>query len=202
MANFDELETKRRMHNSIIIAEISEINWEKYEMRVKRGEITTGWLKFPAIISNTYRYYQPIRQGMQVVMTSASGDLNGASVVGVLWKTDMPPPALPVGKRPVTELVEFDDGGFIKYDKDTGTLEVEMTNGDIKLKAKNIKIEAEKKLELIAKDIEMNADDVKITAKNEIKLKSQKLTHNGTNIGSTHKHKGVLNGPSMTSTPS
>lgn len=193
MANFDELETKRRMHNSIIIAEISEINWEKYEMRVKRGEITTGWLKFPAIISNTYRYYQPIRQGMQVVMTSASGDLNGASIVGVLWKVDMPPPALPVGKRPVTELVEFDDGSFIKYDKDTGTLEVEMTKGDIKLKAKNIKIEAEKKLELTAEKIEMNATD--------IALESETLTHNGVNIGATHKHIGVMNGKGTTGNP-
>lgn len=200
MANFDELETKRRMHNSIIIAEISEINWEKYEMRVKRGEITTGWLKFPAIISNTYRYYQPIRQGMQVVMTSASGDLNGASVVGVLWKADMPPPALPVGKRPVTELVEFDDGSFIKYDKDTGTLEVLMTKGDIKLKAKNIKIEAEEKLELIAEDIEIKATNIKMTA-TDIALKSATLTHNGVNIGATHKHIGVMNGKGTTGKP-
>lgn len=200
MANFDELEAKRRMHNSIIIAEISEINWEKYEMRVKRGEITTGWLKFPAIISNTYRYYQPIRQGMQVVMTSASGDLNGASVVGVLWKDGIPPPALPVGKRPVTELVEFDDGSFIKYDKDTGTLEVEMTKGDIKLKAKNIKIEAEKKLELIAEDIKIKATNIEMTA-TDIALKSATLTHNGVNIGATHKHIGVMNGKGATGNP-
>lgn len=194
MAKFDDEEAKRRLHNMVIIAEIAEINWEKYEMRVSRGEITTGWLKFPAIISNTYRYYQPIRPGMQVVMTSASGDLNGASVAGVLWKADMPPPALPVGKRPVTELVEFDDGSFIKYDKDTGTLEVEMTKGDIKLKAKNITLEAQE-------NIDIKAQNVTIKAQN-ISLLSSKLTHNGKNIGSTHTHTGVSSGRANTGAPS
>lgn len=198
--DFDNLEDRRRLHNSIIIATIAEINWEKYEMRVSRGEITTGWLKFPAIISNTYRYYQPIRQGMQVIMTSASGDLNGASVVGVLWKEDIPPPALPVAKRPVTELVEFDDGSFIKYDKDTGTLEVEMTKGDVKLKAKNIKIEAEQNLELKAQDIELQAKNVKVQA-SKIEFLSASFTHNGVNVGSAHKHTGVMNGKGVTGNP-
>lgn len=190
--DFDNLEDRRRLHNSIIIATIDEIDWEKYEMRVRRGDIITGWLKFPGIISNTYRYHQPIKEGMQVVMACASGDLNGASVVGVLWSDDVPPPTLPVDKRAVTELAQFDDGSFVKYDKDTGTLEIEMTKGDIRLKANHITIEAEQ--------IHLNAEVLKVQAA-KIELISGTLTHNGINVGSTHKHMGVMPGKAVSGGP-
>lgn len=185
MYDFDNSEDRRRLHNSIIIATVCEIDWETYQFRVQRGEIITGWLKFPAIISNTYRYYQPIKIGTQVVMVSASGDLNGASTVGILWSDELPAPALPIEKRPQVELVQFDDGGFIKYDKNTGTLELQMV-GDVALKAKNICLEAQ--------NISMTADNIAFI--------SGGLTHNGKNIGSTHTHTQVMKGNAKTGIPS
>ena len=195
---FKNLEDRRQLHNTIIIATVEKLDWDKRKFRAKRGEILTNWLPMPAFMTNNFKYWYPLREGAQIVMNAVSGDLNTASVVGMLWSNEHKAPDVPVSDRPTTELMEFDDGSEIRYDaiKQEITIDtpcdINITAKDFNLTAKNIKMSADN-IALDAQNIKMDASD--------IAFKSATLTHNGVNIGSTHKHPGVLSGGSITGGP-
>ncbi|CAM3041774.1 phage baseplate assembly protein V [Dichelobacter nodosus] len=131
----------RRLHNSIVIATVEKIDWEKRKFRARRGEILTNWLEMPAMITANFKYWYPLRKNAQIVMVSPSGDLNTACVIGMLCDDNIPAPEIPIEDRETTELIEFVDGTKIKYDRKTETLELE-TPCSFKIKAKNIELES------------------------------------------------------------
>lgn len=183
-SEFNNLEDRRRLHNSILIATVENIDWEKRKFRAKRGEILTNWLPMPAFMTNNFKYWYPIRQGCQIVMNAVSGDLNTASVVGMLWSDDHKAPEIPIDDRPTTELLEFEDGSEIRYDRKQQVMLID-TPCDVNITAKNINLTAE--------NIILNADNIAFI--------SATLTHNGVNIGSTHTHSGIKSGPANTGGP-
>lgn len=195
---FNNLDDRRRMHNSIIIATVEKLDWDKRKFRAKRGEILTNWLPMPAFMTNNFKYWYPLRKDAQILMNAVSGDLNTASVVGMLWSDTHKAPDVPVSDRPTTELLEFEDGTEIRYDAVTQIITID-TPCDINITAKDFN--------LTAKTIKMSADNIALTAQNinldadNIAFNSSSLTHNGVNIGATHKHFGVLSGSSMTGSP-
>lgn len=197
-AEFNNNEDRRRLHNSILIATVEKLDWEKRKFRAKRGEILTNWLPMPAFMTNNFKYWYPLRKDCQIVMTAVSGDLNTASVVGMLWSDDHKAPEILVADRPTTELLEFDDGTEIRYDAVAQMITID-TPCDIDIIAKDFN--------LTAKNITMNAESINMTAQNiglnasNVAFKSSSLTHNGVNIGADHTHPGVKPGPANTGKP-
>ncbi|MFZ2843379.1 phage baseplate assembly protein V [Psychrobacter sp.] len=197
-SEFNNLEDRRRLHNSVLIATVEKLDWDKRKFRAKRGEILTNWLPMPAFMTNNLKYWYPLRKGCQIVMNAVSGDLNTASVVGMLWSDDHKAPEVPISDRPTTELLEFDDGSEIRYDAKKQIMLID-TPCDVTIIAKNINLDADN-ISMAADNIKMTANNINMNARN-IAFKSSSLTHNGVNIGSTHKHPGVLPGGSSTAGP-
>ncbi|MGP5360533.1 phage baseplate assembly protein V [Psychrobacter celer] len=197
-SEFNNLEDRRRLHNSVLIATVEKLDWDKRKFRAKRGEILTNWLPMPAFMTNNFKYWYPLRKGCQIVMNAVSGDLNTASVVGMLWSDDHKAPEVPISDRPTTELLQFEDGTEIRYDAIAQVIVID-TPCDINIIAKDFNLKA--------KNINLNADNINIVASNiqmsasAIAFKSASLTHNGVNIGATHTHPGVKPGPVNTGGP-
>ncbi|WP_072281631.1 phage baseplate assembly protein V [Rappaport israeli] len=140
--NFDQTDSKRRLHNTILIATVDKIDWEHRKFRARRGDILTGWLPMPAKITNNYKYWYPLRKKAQILLACMSGDLNTASVVGMLWSDDVKAPDIPIDERQTTELIEFEDGTEIRYDAKRKTITID-TPCDLTIKAKTISLQSD-----------------------------------------------------------
>lgn len=195
---FNNLEDRRQLHNSILIATVEKLDWDKHKFRAKRGEILTNWLPMPAFMTNNIKYWCPLRKGAQIVMNAVSGDLNTASVVGMLWSADQKAPEIAIDDRATTELLAFDDGSEIRYDRAKKLMTID-TSCDVNITAKNINLTAES-IALIANNINMQSNSIQMIA-DAVAFESATLTHNGVNIGSTHTHPGIKPGPANTGGP-
>lgn len=135
----------RRLHNTIIIGTIEEIDWKNYKFKLRRGNIVSKWLDWPSSQSNNYRYNPSLKIGQQLLLASPSGDFNNAAMIGQLWRPKFneafAPPDVPEADRPTTELIVFEDGTEIRYDAKEETISIK-TGFKIEVKTdKEIKFE-------------------------------------------------------------
>ncbi|MCL7930436.1 phage baseplate assembly protein V [Halomonas llamarensis] len=86
-------EMLRLIHNIIRLGTIAEVDHERARVRVKTGDITTGWLRWLEGRAGTTRDWDPPTVDEQVIVFSPGGDMHAAIVVTGLYRTAHPAPS-------------------------------------------------------------------------------------------------------------
>lgn len=111
----------RRLENLIRIGTIAEVDVADTtapRVRVKDGELLTGWLPFGAMRAGSARVWSVPTVGEQVMVFSPSGDLASAVVFGSLYSTTTPAPS----KDPHEHIIDFADGTRVSHNDETGAM--------------------------------------------------------------------------------
>ncbi|MFL0805520.1 MAG: phage baseplate assembly protein V [Agarilytica sp.] len=120
-------ELNRRLANMIKTGRIHSVDLTQSlpKVRVKIGELTTGWLPFLTQRAGTDTQWWPIELEEQVLVVSPSGDLAQGIVIGSLFQNQFPPPSLSES----AVRTEYSDGAVIEYDKESHHLQVILPAG-------------------------------------------------------------------------
>ncbi|WP_249963569.1 hypothetical protein [Histophilus somni] len=164
----------RRLHNTNAIGTVEAIDWQNYKLKIRRGNIVSKWLDWPAVQTNNMRYNPTLKEGQQLVLSLPSGDLNNACVVGGLWRpkhhAEFSPPDVPEADRPTTELLHFADGTQIRYDAQkqeisltTGFKVVLNVDNEVNINARRLNTQAEN-TKLSGDKMNVNMADIQLTA--------------------------------------
>jgi len=129
--------------------------------RVKLGDRETDFLPALSLVNSFFKVYFPLRVGEQVVVISPFGEASSGFILRSIFNKSAKEP---LWANNTTTGVEFEDGTVITYDTETKLLKIDCVK-DIKIKAKNISIEAD------------NTNFV-----------GGSVTHDGTTIDKTHTH--------------
>ena len=89
-------------------------------LRVRSGDITTGWLPWPGHLGRNRVDWMPLVIGQEVLIAAPSGDLSQAVVIALLHVASDPPPSM----DETEDVVRFRSGSTVRHDADTGDLEV------------------------------------------------------------------------------
>ncbi len=120
----------RRIESLIRFGTIAEVDHAARKLRVKTGGLLTGWLPWPADVGRNYRRWRPLRTGTQVVLGCPSGDPAQAVILQILYTSALDAPSA----DPDVDLIEFDNGSYIKHNASNGKLQVHAA-GDLHLTA-------------------------------------------------------------------
>lgn len=121
-------ELLRLIENLIRLGAIAEVDHEHARVRVKSGQLLTGWLPWASGRAGQTRDWDPPTVGEQVIVLSPGGDTaNGVAVTG-LFQSAHPAPS----NKP--ELIGrwYPDGTHVEYDHENHRLLIQCV-GDIHL---------------------------------------------------------------------
>ena len=113
-------ELSRRIAGMLRVGLVHEIDYPGLRLRVRSGDITTGWLPWPGYLGRNRVDWTPLVVGQEVLIAAPSGDLSQAVVVALLHVTSDPPPST----DETQDVVRFRSGSTVTHDADTGDLEV------------------------------------------------------------------------------
>ncbi|HBJ0468888.1 TPA: phage baseplate assembly protein V, partial [Escherichia coli] len=108
----------RLLSNIIRTGIISEVDEESWCVRVRSGELETGWLRWNTTRAGTFNVWLPPSPGEQVVIACIGGNPETAMIIGSLWSDASPAP----GKSLKEIVVSAPDGAVFRYDADAGAL--------------------------------------------------------------------------------
>jgi phage baseplate assembly protein V len=111
----------RRIENLIRIGTIAEVDVadpKAPRVRVKDGELLTGWLPFGAMRAGTARVWSVPTVGEQVMVFSPCGDLASAVVFGSLYCAIDPAPSTDLHEH----IIDFADGTRMSHNDETGAM--------------------------------------------------------------------------------
>lgn len=125
--SFDMAELDRRISNLIRIGTVAQVDYAAIppKVRIKAGDILTGWLPWFGSSAGEDRICAPLDIGEQVVVFSPSGELNQGVVLAGLFQTAHPYPVTLQEKHNAT----FKDGAVIEYDRATHHLKAVLPAG-------------------------------------------------------------------------
>jgi phage baseplate assembly protein V len=125
MSDFDVTELDRRLSNLIRLGTVQEVNYLLALVRVKSGDILTGWLPWLTQRAGGDISWHAPEIGEQVVILAPSGELNQAVVLMSLYQALMPAPVAAVDKHHTV----YSDGAVIEYDRAAHHLQVILPDG-------------------------------------------------------------------------
>nr|VFK12775.1 MAG: phage baseplate assembly protein V [Candidatus Kentron sp. LFY] len=128
--SFDITEHDRQISNLIRIGIIEIVDHFNKRLRVRSGGVLTGWLPWPAEVGRNFIHWRPLRIGTQVILGSQSGDLEQATIIGMLYTQIFDSPST----DPALDLIEWNDGARISYNIDSGEMVIKAI-GDLCIKA-------------------------------------------------------------------
>ncbi len=105
-------DTQRRLANIIRIGTIEEADFATARVKVRFGEILTGWLPFGGQRAGGMRVWNPPSVGEQVVVLSPSGDLTQGVAIPGLYSDAKPAP----GSTGTAVNIVFPDGSTLSWD--------------------------------------------------------------------------------------
>ncbi|HFS4469711.1 TPA: phage baseplate assembly protein V, partial [Escherichia coli] len=108
----------RLLSNIIRTGIISEVDEESWCVRVRSGELETGWLRWNTTRAGAFNVWLPPSPGEQVVIACIGGNPETAMIIGSLWSDAIPAP----GKSLKEIVVSAPDGAVFRYDADAGAL--------------------------------------------------------------------------------
>ncbi len=111
-------ELMRLLSNIIRTGIISEVDEESWCVRVRSGELETGWLRWNTTRAGAFNVWLPPSPGEQVVIACIGGNPETAMIIGSLWSDAIPAP----GKSLKEIVVSAPDGAVFRYDADAGAL--------------------------------------------------------------------------------
>lgn len=223
----------RRLENLIRIGTIAEVDVADItgpRVRVKDGELLTGWLPFGAMRAGTARVWSVPTVGEQVLVLSPSGDMASAVVFGSLYSATTPAPST----DPHEHIIDFADGTRFSHNDATGAM-VFTGMKTLLLKAnQSITLDTAKVMVKASDSVTVDTPQTTVTGKTTIKgllsylaglagsggtggpgaqitgevkitgdvRTTGTLYNNDKDIGSNHTHGGVAPGAAKTGVPS
>lgn len=86
-------ELMRLLSNIIRTGIISEVDEKSWRVRVRSGELETGWLRWNTTRAGAFNVWLPPSVGEQVVIACIGGNPETAMIIGSLWSDANPAPA-------------------------------------------------------------------------------------------------------------
>ena len=189
-------ELMRLLSNIIRTGIISEVDEKSWRVRVRSGELETGWLRWNTTRAGAFNVWLPPSPGEQVVIACIGGNPETAMIIGSLWSDANPAP----GKSLKEIVVTAPDGAVFRYDADAGAL------GATGIRTSTIQA-----------GTGVTLDTPTVTCTNHLKTATFEVTEGGTLSGNishsggdftsngvtlhTHKHSGVKSGGDTTGGP-
>lgn len=189
-------ELMRLLSNIIRTGIISEVDEESWCVRVRSGELETGWLRWNTTRAGAFNVWLPPSPGEQVVIACIGGNPETAMIIGSLWSDANPAP----GKSLKEIVISAPDGAVFRYDADAGALSASGM--------KTATLQASVSVTLDTPVVECT--DLLRTATLDVTKggkMSGNITHSGGDFTSngitvhTHKHGGVKGGSDSTGGP-
>ncbi|MQP64715.1 phage baseplate assembly protein V [Niveispirillum sp. SYP-B3756] len=123
-------ELARCLANMIRIGTVSDADYGGPKVRVKAGDLHTGWLPWLTTRAGKDVTWWPPEVGEQVLILCPDGDPAQAVVLMAIYSTAQPAPA----DRPTIHLTRYPDGAEISYDREAHQLTANIP-GDVSLTA-------------------------------------------------------------------
>jgi phage baseplate assembly protein V len=123
--SFDVTELDRRLSNLIRFGTVQEADYANARVRVKAGDILTGWLPWLTRRAGGDIIWHAPEIGEQVMVLSPSGELNQGVVMTSLYQALMPPPV----NTPDKHHTVYSDGAVIEYDRASHHLQAVLPGG-------------------------------------------------------------------------
>jgi phage baseplate assembly protein V len=118
---------ERRLASVVRLGTVAELDEAKARIRVKAGQVTTGWLPWTVGRAGPDRHWTAPEIGEQVIMVAPSGDLAQAVVVGSIYQQAHPAPANSKDKS----ATEWSDGARLEYDRASHTHSLTVPDGGL-----------------------------------------------------------------------
>jgi phage baseplate assembly protein V len=116
-------ELERRLNNIVRYGTIAEADYPAARVRVQSGELLTGWLPWlTRRASNDTTWHAP-EVGEQVLLISPCGDPAQAVALPAIYQNAHPQN----GDRATLARLDFADGGFVEYARESGRLSINAT---------------------------------------------------------------------------
>lgn len=199
------------------IAELSEKGPQNEgpRVRVKLGDITTGWIPWGTGRSGADKTWSAPEPGEQVMIAAPSGELDQACVICTIPQDSQPAP----GDTKDKTVTLWQDGARLEYDRstnththtlpDAGTFVFKVGNSTLTMTSAGTVLETPQLTVKASDSITLDTPETHITGNVQIDgdttisgdTSVQAITSRGKDISSTHKHLGVMSGPSITGVP-
>lgn len=189
----DFVELLRLLENVVRTGTVTEVDEEKWRVRVQSGGLETTWLRWNAQRAGAFKVWVPPSVGEQVWFLCLGGNTNAAFIGGSLYSDDNPAPGASRNEMVVTA----PDGATFRYDAEAGALQVKGIKSAV--------VEASIKITLDAPEVEctnlLTTKNLNVTEGGEmhgnVTHTRGKFTSNGVQVDD-HNHGAVERGESWT----
>ncbi|HCI3128629.1 TPA: phage baseplate assembly protein V [Klebsiella pneumoniae] len=189
----DFAELIRLLENIARTGTVTEIDEDKWRVRVQSGGLETTWLRWNAQRAGAFKVWVPPSIGEQVWFLCLGGNTDVAFIGGSLYSDDNPAPGASRNEMVVTA----PDGATFRYDAEAGALQVQGIKSAV--------VEASVKITLDTPEVEctnlLTTKNLNVTEGGEmhgdITHTGGALTSNGVQVDN-HSHGGVESGGSWT----
>lgn len=183
----------RLLENVARTGTVTEIDEEKWRVRVQSGELETTWLRWNAQRAGAFKVWVPPSIGEQVWFLCLGGNTDVAFIGGSLYSDDNPAPGASRNEMVVTA----PDGAKFRYYAEAGTLQVKGVKSAV--------VEASVKITLDTPEVEctnlLTTRNLNVTEGGEmhgdITHTGGAFTSNGVQVDD-HSHGGVERGGDWT----
>ncbi|MEX9823283.1 phage baseplate assembly protein V [Raoultella planticola] len=110
----------RLLENVVRTGTVTEIDEDKWRVRVQSGGLETTWLRWNAQRAGVFKVWVPPSVGEQVWFLCLGGNTDTAIIGGSLYSDDNPAP----GTSRKEMVVTAPDGARFRYDAEIGALQV------------------------------------------------------------------------------
>jgi phage baseplate assembly protein V len=131
--SYDLAELQRKFAALVIFGTVSEVDHKAKKLRVTEGNLTSGWLPFPAETGRNYRRWRPIKLGQQLIVLCRAGDPNNGVIIGELYCESNDAPLTDEN----IDIIEFNDGAELRYDSKNKAMTIQSA-GELNLIATRI----------------------------------------------------------------
>lgn len=186
-------ELLRLLENIVRTGTVTEIDEEKWRVRVQSGGLDSNWLRWTAQRAGAFKVWVPPSVGEQVWFLCLGGNTDVAFIGGSLYSADNPAPGASRNEMVVTA----PDGATFRYDAEAGALQVKGIKSAV--------VEASVKITLDTPEVEctnlLTTKNLNVTEGGEM---SGDITHTGGAFMSNgvqvdnHNHGAVERGGSWT----
>lgn len=186
-------ELLRLLENIARTGTVTEIDEEKWRVRVQSGGLETTWLRWNAQRAGAFKVWVPPSVGEQVWFLCLGGNTDVAFIGGSLYSEDNPAPGASRNEMVVTA----PDGATFRYDAEAGALQVKGIQ--------SAAVEASVKITLDTPEVEctnlLTTRNLNVTEggemRGDITHTGGAFTSNGVQVDS-HNHGAVERGSSWT----
>ena len=125
MLSYELAELTRMLANIVRPATVAEVDHSSARVRVKSGDILTGWLPSQARRAGNNRTWSLLEVGEQVIVLSPDGNLSQGFVLGSFYSAQHSVPS----NNPDLHSTHYSDGAVISYDSNKHHLDVTLPAG-------------------------------------------------------------------------